>query len=158
MPEKHHCKLQLKQVNWVFSRCKIIESVQQGCQITHLGHIKVVNLLVKSGADVNVVHGDKNRTALHLAAQTGNQFDMTKFLMQSNDNISYLGREKIANVLVNNGANVNSVDTLLRSPLHVATRNGNLLTKLNKWTIRFEVQQKVIAWITQVKKGSQNYS
>lgn len=38
---------------------------------------------------------------------------------------SILGRENIANVLVKNGANVNSVDSLLRSPLHVAARNGN---------------------------------
>lgn len=63
-------------------------------------------LLINNGADVNVAHGDKNRTALHLAAQKG--------------------REKIANFLVRHGAKVDIVDTLHRSPLHVAARNGKL--------------------------------
>lgn len=57
------------------------------------GHVEIVNLLAKSGAQLNEVHGSKNRTALHLAAQKG--------------------RERIAEILVNHGANVNLGKILL---------------------------------------------
>lgn len=51
------------------------------------GHVGIVNMLAQNGAQLNEVHGSKNRTALHLAAQKG--------------------REKIAKVLIEHGANVN---------------------------------------------------
>lgn len=85
-----------------------------------------MNLLVKSGADLNIVHGDRNRTALHLAAQKGNSSDLGAIEINVMTYFGVSGREKIANVLVKSGANVNSVDKLLRSPLHVAARNGIL--------------------------------
>lgn len=68
------------------------------------GHVEIVNLLAKNGAQLNEVHGSKNRTALHLAAQKG--------------------RDRIAEILVKHGADVNKGDTLKRTPLHVAARNN----------------------------------
>lgn len=52
-----------------------------------LGHVGIVNLLAQNGAQLNEVHGSKNRTALHLASQKG--------------------RDKIAKALLDHGANLN---------------------------------------------------
>lgn len=51
------------------------------------GRVGIVNLLAQNGAHLDEVHGSKNRTALHLAAQKG--------------------REKIARALIEHGANIN---------------------------------------------------
>lgn len=64
-----------------------------------LGHVEIVNLLAQNGAQLDGVHGSKNRTALHLAAQKG--------------------RERIAEILVKHGANVNKGKYIESTEVHI---------------------------------------
>lgn len=54
---------------------------------------------------------NENRTALHWASR--------------------LGFEVITDLLINSGANINKIDKLQRSPLHLASKNGSGSIKIS---------------------------
>ena len=69
------------------------------------GHVKMVELAIKMGADVNEQNVPTKRTALMIAILSG--------------------EEEVVKVLLENGADPNIVDKNLYSPLMVAALNGN---------------------------------
>lgn len=71
-----------------------------------LGEEKLIQLLLKSGVNINAVDNHKD-TSLHLATKNGH--------------------EKVVQILLENGANVNAEGKYVFTPLHLATLEGKLL-------------------------------
>lgn len=94
------------------------------------GDERIVNLLIKNGANVSALNKDK-WIPLHFAAQSGNSiFDLRKCLLLSlNALIRFvngnLGSEKVADLLIKNGAIVDARNDEGDSPLIIAANGGN---------------------------------
>lgn len=100
-----------------------------------LGKANIVRLLLENEANVNAV--DKNHmTSLHYSARSGNlQYDKKQLhhLLycidehQQNVSISYiiLGHDVAAELLIQNGVNVDAMDKNLMTALMWASRGGN---------------------------------
>ncbi|EWZ97237.1 hypothetical protein FOWG_01734 [Fusarium oxysporum f. sp. lycopersici MN25] len=103
-----------------------------------IGYHNVLELLLQSGADVNVSDVD-GHTSLHLASY-GNFIDVVEILIQKGAGLdiksasgktplhccSYRGHFRVAQLLLQNGAGVASKDNFGRTPLHHACRSGQL--------------------------------
>lgn len=110
-------------------------------QFTHSEMDKVVQLLIQNGADVNIVDS-QGTTALHIATATGKflRFQCCFFLLFQLQNslkfsVEWLKKLKtyriysdnleIAELLINNGANLKQKNSDRETPLHFAARYGN---------------------------------
>lgn len=85
-----------------------------------LGYIRIAEILVMSGVNVNHINNDGN-TSLHIAIREG-------FNRVFNDSLRFVdlaGQEEISELLIVNGAGVNIVDREERTALHWASNNGN---------------------------------
>lgn len=74
---------------------------------TEKNHLKIVEVLIRHGANVNAVYNSENRTALHLASRNG--FD------------------KIVDLLLKSGASINYQNKYGRTALLKAIEGGKLL-------------------------------
>lgn len=113
---------------------------------TDLGHVEIIQYLVKQGADVNSKSTRTIRTPLHIAATHGN-LEVVKYLVSNGAKLNvkdYDGNTPLHNALyfiwgkesefdniemvkylVDNGANVNSTNYINKeTPLHVAAFLG----------------------------------
>lgn len=93
---------------------------------TYLGREEIVAALIQFGANIN--HVDNNgETALFLNAVYGNrdQFFKQNILFHFPFEKYYKGNEKIATLLLANGADVNSATKNGLTPLHLAARLSN---------------------------------
>jgi len=101
------------------------------------GRIDIATILLNNGISVNVANDD-NETALHLAASLGEE-QFVELLVKNNALIdekdveactslhlacSLIENEKLVKFLVDQGANVNAKDCCGRTPLCIATQNG----------------------------------
>lgn len=92
-------------------------------------NVKVVDVLLKGGADVN--HIDKqNRTVLHISAKKGIKCNAKWCVIirpiQHSQSISSIfpGNRKITKLIMDHGANANSADQRGRTPLHLVANSG----------------------------------
>ena len=74
-----------------------------------LGIKEIVKILIEFGADITMVsEKDQNRNSLHLAAING--------------------KDKIVELLIDNGINIDTIDNQNNSPLHLAANKGHAST------------------------------
>lgn len=93
--------------------------------IFDLGDEKTVEELIQNGTNVDAENEEK-WTPLDLAARFGDYSNLKLCTRLINvDWMIYLGREKIAELLVQKGANINSEDFQKATPLHIAARYTN---------------------------------
>lgn len=91
------------------------------------GHDKIVNLLIRNGANVNAAN-KFGETVLHYAANGGNFIRSTiKKHKKMLKIFLCLGREVIAELLIQNGADLNAVNSYGDSALHFAANNGECI-------------------------------
>jgi len=106
------------------------------------GHLEIVRLLIKNGADVNIVNKEKE-TALHLAAKNGHLeivgLLIEKLLIEkgkvdtlNNNYITALhlaaknGHLEIVKLLIENGADVNVIGLYVNTAIYSALERGHL--------------------------------
>lgn len=89
------------QMHLSFFECSVLRLTRFICLI---GNAKIIEILLKYGADVNS-KSDSGDTPLHIAAQDGHT--------------------KIVEILLKSGADVNSLDSRDQTPLHFAGYNGS---------------------------------
>lgn len=92
------------------------------------GRRKIANLLLRNGANVDAanIYGE---TSLHWTTVNGNHlkwqpFECYVLLNIINTPSHQLGHERIAQLLISSGANVNAMTVFYRTPLHWAAING----------------------------------
>ncbi|CAD2214845.1 Ankyrin repeats (3 copies)/Ankyrin repeat/Ankyrin repeats (many copies), putative [Angomonas deanei] len=97
----------------------------------------IVDLLVKSGADVNSTNGQLKDTALHVAARLGHG-DLVTYLLSHKADINVrngrletplfsaakCGRHDTVCLLMEKGANISIPDSEDRTPLYIASEKG----------------------------------
>lgn len=111
-------------------------------------NLKVINKLLDKGVSINLLNA-KKQTPLHIAVE-GNSFNIVKKLLEHPDTIvnakdslhytplHYAAREKgvrIANMLLDRGADIHAANLKKQQPLHLAIENENdrlALTLLEK--------------------------
>lgn len=100
------------------------------------GCTKIVEVLIKNGADVNVVIDKNERTPLHIAAVKDNA-ETIKVLIEAGADVNkvensgktplhfaaFKGRSKAIKVLIDLGVNIEAKDQKGRTPLHEASEN-----------------------------------
>ncbi len=120
------------------------------------GQVKLLERLIKEGADVNYKDAKFLMTPLHMACQRQYK-GVVEVLVKNGANLNIKGRKgktalhflterindyrreeeasqyplKIVRLLLDNGANVNAVDEILRTPLHYAVRQAVRQTDTN---------------------------
>lgn len=92
---------------------------------------KVLKILIDRGADVNVMN--KNGTTLHWAATRGISNNFTLKFKQPIKILSFLcsGNDKIVDLLVDNGADINLKNNDGKTALDIALEKGSLITHLS---------------------------
>lgn len=100
---------------------KIIEFIY-----SYLGHERIAEMLVESGANITIV-STKYDTALRLATFKGN-LDIPKLIKWKYEmSITFhLGHEKIVELLIAKGADVDAVDAHQNTVLMMAALKGNI--------------------------------
>ena len=108
---------------------------------------KVVDVLIKAKADVNIPDDDGN-TPLHLAV-IHNHVKVVSYLIQYNANVAYQNRDgttslhlaclhgsiSIVNILIENGGDVLEEDELGRSSLHYAYLRYEMIMYCDTWDV-----------------------
>lgn len=117
----------------------------------------MTELLIKHGANVNALDAD-NDTPLHWAAQHGNLLSYVFIFIETilfieTSFYSALETDKVADVLIKNGANVSAVNNIGWTPLHYCASNGNLQSTRH---IAFEPDSKLENCLLRIRKGSKN--
>lgn len=119
-----------------FSRSIVCKWILNFDYFFPLGHVNVVQILLKNGANVSAENGDKE-TPLHLAAKRGNllipmlnviYFIVITIVCNWNsyfDLFSYSGHEDVTDLLLKSGANISAEDIDKYTPLHWAALKGN---------------------------------
>lgn len=115
----------------------LLRSTTRMCKFSNgnlffLGLHRIVDVLIKNGADVNIKDNEME-SALSLAAAAGNK----KFLLKTNwnydngNNSMYsLGHEKVVKKLIKAGADINlEIKFRRRTPLIIAAINGESCDK-----------------------------
>jgi ankyrin repeat protein len=111
------------------------------------GCLEVVQILIRSGADVNIKNSTEGLTALQAAAHNGH-LEVVKYLASKNANVnasgdkdamtplhraSLNGHLEVVKYLVSKGGNVNAKSKKDNTPLHAAAHGGYL--EVVKWLI-----------------------
>lgn len=92
-----------------------------------IGHTKIVYLLIKSGASINLVDKSGN-SALHLAAINGKLINIliVRNVLVENSAKNHLDKENVADLLLKNGANAEIRDKDGKTALQLAVQFGRL--------------------------------
>ena len=122
-----------------------IETTRNSVQATPLnaasqsGHIKIVRYLISKGASVNSVDGTGS-TPLYLASDM-EHYEIVKLLLEAKANVNKIhsksgasaltmavdaGNKKICDLLIENGAKINSDGNDKMSPFFIAVLRGNI--------------------------------
>lgn len=89
-----------------------------------IGNENVTNLLIKNGVTIDQKNND-NETSLHFAALNSNaRVDTIDFLKIIHSD--FLGNEKVAELLIKVGANVNAMANNSWTPIFYAIVNGKI--------------------------------
>ena len=120
------------------------------CISSKHGHLKMVEFLLKNGADVDAV-GQYGYTALHWAARNGYN-DITKALIKNNSNVSAISVWKrtplhiatlnnyfnVIQTLIQNGADLHALDINDMDALDLAVMKNNydIASLLNLYSVR----------------------
>lgn len=90
----------------------------------------IVERLIMSGVNVDATDEDE-QTALHFAAIHGNPWAQSEIIFENTEFNSYLGSEKVVELLLRSGSNVNATDNSDATALHKAAENGTLKISTN---------------------------